>query len=84
LASSTGLSQLEYNDFYGLLDGQTLVKFNNKGINDPKVRLYQELNERIADLGTPPYYYSSVVKSYLHRFDSITEDNLKLRYDSLN
>lgn len=79
LANSTGLSELEYQDFYGLLDGQTLIRFNNKGINDPKLRLHQELNEKVSQLGTPPYYYSSVVKSYLHRFDAICEDNLKLR-----
>lgn len=79
LAKSTELSQLEYQDFYGLLDKGTLIKFNNKGINDSKLRLHQELNEKISELGTPPYYYSSVIKSYLHRFDSISDDNIRLR-----
>lgn len=79
MAKSTELSQLEYQDFYGLLDKGTLIKFNNKGITDKKLKLHQELNEKISELGTPPYYYSSVIKSYLHRFDSISEENLNLR-----
>jgi hypothetical protein len=79
LAQSVTLSQLAYIDFFALLDGAHLVKFNNKGLNNRRLELHQELTDKILKLGDPPYYYTAVVKAYLQRFDTICDENLSLR-----
>jgi len=79
IARQTKLSSLANQDFYALLDGSRLVRFNNKGFSDGRIALYRELGEKVASLGTPPYYYSSIIKSYLHRFETISAENSKIR-----
>ena len=79
MASGTDLSDLENHDFYALLDGKTLIRFNNKGVSNQKVTLYRQIGEKISMLGAPPYYYSSIIRGYLHRFETITSENCKIR-----
>jgi Mitochondrial calcium uniporter len=78
------LEQLGETDFFLLIEKSFLIRFNNKGVTDASQKLHQELDEKLLQLASPPYYYSSVTKAYLKRFDSILEDNEKVRiFDSI-
>lgn len=84
MGQGTSFEQLGDTDFFLLIEKSYLIRFNNKGVSDANLKLHQELDDKLLQLASPPYYYSAVTKAYLKRFDSILEDNQKVRiFDSI-
>ena len=67
MASGTDLSDLENHDFYALLDGKTLIRFNNKGVSNQKVTLYRQIGEKISMLGVPMDYFLYLLLNLWHQ-----------------
>lgn len=87
------MGNLKTEDFYIMIDynrnkdaPQAKILFcmkNSGGLSDQAIA-YNDLGDNLKQLGVTQYYYLSVLKSYLHRFDTICQQENKFRiFDSI-